>query len=663
MQIKHLLLIAPAALLLQACSSDSNYDFEASADAQAAAFAASQPPGLSFDPANGVIPFPNNLLLGPDGTINAPVDANNPADPAISLNQLDGFSTTSPIVAGISRPVDPATVIAGSSVRVFEVTADPATTAVTGIVAELVSPQQYAVVPTDTQIAILPTQPLKPKTHYMVVITNGIADAEAVPLAASTSFDLAKSPTELTGPLAPLEPVRRLTGAMLLAAGSQSIAPDDVVMSWSFKTQSVRDVLQAVKDQVAPGALTLAPTQSNTMAFNPGLQGKADVYIGTLDVPYYQDADPANALSSIWLNADGNAVNQFSAMPVATSTQTIPVLVAVPNASSAGMGVEPATGWPVTIFQHGITRNRTDMLAVADALADAGRVAIAIDIPMHGLVDTSLPIHADNTPFPTDGERTLGIDAINNDTLAEGSDGIVDPSGNYFYNLLNLGNSRDNFRQGAADLMVLTASIGGAQGLNLDGTNVTFVGHSLGAMLGITYLSYDDTVAAATLGMPGGGIAQLLANSAAFGPRIDAGLTAAGAPPGSPEYAQFLAAAQAVVDSADPVNNAAALGATGKNIHFITMIDDQVIPNSVATAPLSGTDPLPLLMGLDQVNGSTSGSALVRFTEGDHGSIINPAASLDATVEMQTQMATYAASLGSLLPITNTAVIQAPPAP
>ncbi|MEE9333462.1 MAG: alpha/beta fold hydrolase [Granulosicoccaceae bacterium] len=668
MQIKQLLLIAPVALALHACSSDSNYNFEESAASQEAAFAAANAPGLKFDPANGVIPFPNNLLLGADGTVNAPITDDSAANPALALNQMDGFSTTAPITAGLTRAVDPTTVILGTSVRIFEVTA-AATTAVTGIVEEL-GPTQVFVTATPSNIAILPVQPLKPKTHYMVIVTNGITDdAETpMPLAPSTSFRLAKGSTELTGPVAALEPVRQLTGAMLAAAGSQGIDVANVVMAWSFKTQSVRDVLQAVKDQVAPGALTLAPTGSTTTDFNAELPGNADVFIGTLDLPYYQSADPATALNSFWVDADGGAVNQFSPTPVSTGTQTIPVLLTLPNATSMAGGTAPASGWPITIFQHGITRNRADMIAVADALANAGRAVIAIDIPMHGLTDTTVPIHTDNTLFPNDGERTFGLDVVDNATRAPGSDGMIDDSGSHFYNLANLANSRDNLRQGVADLMVLAASLAGAQGASLDASNVTFVGHSLGAMIGITFLSYDDNISTASFATPGGGIARLLTNSPSFGPAIDAGLTAAGAAPGTPEYDQFLLIAQTAVDSADPVNNATALAATGKNIHFMTIIGDQVIPNAVATAPLSGTDPLPKLMGLPQVNGSTSGSALVRFSSGTHGSIINPvddsdpAGGLATFLEMQQQMAVYAASMGSILQITNVDVIEAPPA-
>ena len=95
---------------------------------------------------------------------------------------------------------------------------------------------------------------------------------------------------------------------------------------------------------------------------------------------------------------------------------------------------------------------------------------------------------------------------------------------------------------------------------------------------------------------------------------------------------------------------------------MIEVIGDETIPNAVATAPLSGTTPLARQMGLMQVNGSTSGNALVRFTAGGHSSFVSPGQSLEAFLEMQTQMAVYAASLGSVLQINDTTVIEVPPA-
>jgi pimeloyl-ACP methyl ester carboxylesterase len=106
------------------------------------------------------------------------------------------------------------------------------------------------------------------------------------------------------------------------------------------------------------------------------------------------------------------------------------------------------------IFQHGITRNRSDALAIAATLAGQGFAVIAIDLPLHGLPASS-PFNIENSPFgPAANERTFAVDYVNNSTGAAGPDGNADDSGTHFINLSSLLTSRDNVRQGVADLFV-----------------------------------------------------------------------------------------------------------------------------------------------------------------------------------------------------------------
>lgn len=676
-----LLAFLPVALLLHACSQDSDYDFEtgianqaANAPAVAANAAANAPPQARFDPAFQLIPFPNSLLFNgsEDGTINIPV-----ADPAapgsastVALNQMDGFSTTAPIVTQLSREIDTSTLSLGSTVRVFEVA-----TVESGGVAQVLNElgaTDVAVTQSGTNLVILPVQPLKEKTDYMVVLTNGIRDAEGRQLTASVPYRLVKGPNVLEGRAEGLEPLRQLTLSMLTAANAfaAELSTDNVVLSWTFKTQSIRDILQAVKDQIAPAAMTVAPTGMTTMAINPGLQGKADVYIGTIELPYYLTAPAADnsdngaALSSFWRDANGNHVSQFSPMPVATSTQTVPITMTVPNAAALGQGQMPENGWPVTIYQHGITRNRTDVLAIADAMADAGIAVIAMDLPMHGLTDPGNGFAANNTPFPNDRERTFGIDVVTNEpnedlTSTREPDGMPDASGAHFYNIGLLSNARDNLRQGVADLLVLSASIINLQGVTVDASNKTFIAHSLGGLVGTTFLSYDDSITTASLVTTGGGVARLLSNSGAFGPILNANLAANGAPPGSAAYEQFLTVAQTVIDSGDPINHATALADRNTTaLHMIKVVDDGTVPNNVPTAPLSGTDPLVRALRVPQIAESSAGSGLVVLTEGTHSSLLDPTASMAATVETQSEIAFFAASRGAMITISNTDIVQ-----
>ena len=77
-----------------------------------------------YDPSNGVLPFPINLLLlgTTDLTLNPPVaDPTDFGDPAVALSALDGFSTVTPWTFSFDSQVNATTVQPGSTVRLFEV--------------------------------------------------------------------------------------------------------------------------------------------------------------------------------------------------------------------------------------------------------------------------------------------------------------------------------------------------------------------------------------------------------------------------------------------------------------------------------------------------------------------------------------------------------------
>ena len=671
-----LLISILAALSLSACSDSSDYDFEQSRED--AENAAAQLPAstfeASFNPGASVIPFPNNLLMSgtEDGTINITVDdPEDYANPQVALNALDGFSTTSPITASFSQAIDPASVVVGDTVRVFEVTTT-AQGAVTGIVSELATPQDIvATVPesSPSTLAILPIAPLKESTSFLVVLTDGITNTEGTAADKSTNYYLTSGSTELTGAVAALEPVRLLTSSFEAVASTVLEEDETIVLSWTFTTQSITPTMTALSDASEAGAIVVSPAGTPSSAFNPALTGASTIHVGAVTVPYYQTAptaeDPTAAINGFMRPASGGFLTRFEPAPVAQSDQTIPLLLSVPTEGTA-----PNDGWPVVIFQHGITQDRTNMLALADGMAQAGLAIVAIDMPMHGLTDTAHPLNAGNEAFSALGasERTFDLDLVNNETRAPGSDGVADSSGTHFYNLSNLLNARDNLRQAASDLMVLRKSLAGIQGIPLNTDNVGFVGHSLGGMVGTLFLSQDTETGPATLAMPGGGIARLLADSASFGPVINAGLAAQGAPQGSAEYEAFLTAAQTVVDSGDPINFGA-VAAAAHPIHLMEVVGgsggslpDQTIPNAVATAPLSGTEPLIRVMSLGPItattgNGSSEVDGAVRFISGGHGSILSPEADPLVTVEMQSQTASFMASGGTLLQVTNPDVI------
>jgi hypothetical protein len=64
------------------------------------------------------------------------------------------------------------------------------------------------------------------------------------------------------------------------------------------------------------------------------------------------------------------------------------------------------------------------------------------------------------------------------------------------------------------------------------------------------------------------------------------------------------------------------------------------------------------MMGLASVTGTTTGvDGIVRFTAGEHRSLIDPSASPAATLEMQREIAGFLSSGGTVIPITDPSII------
>ncbi|MBF7072697.1 hypothetical protein ISG33_04700 [Glaciecola sp. MH2013] len=407
------------------------------------------------------------------------------------------------------------------------------------------------------------------------------------------------------------------------------------------------------------------------------------------------------------LDRDRN-LTKFSPVPQLTGrnsgTEQLDVQITVPNAQVAaalGFTIEmPEAGWPVVMLAHGITSRKEDMLAVTGALSLAGFATVAIDQPVHG-----------SRGWDVNGD---GNDDLNATTI----------SATHYLNLASLPTARDNLRQSVSDLLGLrlglnaVADTTATQAINLDERNVSIFGVSLGAITGgnfaaVANTSFDGPLAAfndffavqtASLESPGGGTANFLIESAAFGPLIKGLLLSQGSPDfqaflvaqfGSvsvteaqlvgavtaflgaltPEqtaaanglFNQFAFAAQTMIDSADPINYFENL-ASNTPVHMMTVVGDggeenlpdQVIPVTTAL-PLAGQQALVNIMGLEQVSSTVVGaepsSGVVFFNQGQHASSLDPSRGPAVTAEMQTQVANYVGSGGRAIVITNEDVV------
>jgi len=447
------------------------------------------------------------------------------------------------------------------------------------------------------------------------------------------------------------------------------------------------------------------------------------LYTGYIKLPYYQTAAnglPFGAyLTKNWTantalaaalgitlpaDVDGTTYNVTYRFPFAakTSDETVPLQVTLPEktvvpgyAGAANCGqIYAANGYPVAIYVHGITSDRSSVLALAHTLASKCVATVAIDLPLHGIPANSAFVTALNVekslliPFSTlygsnaPHERHFNVAGPGGAPAPMNFDAptAADGSGAQFTNLGYLANTRDNNRQGVMDLLNLNASLKGINedfltglAVSLDLNKVYVVGVSLGGIIGTTFTSVNESAITndAAVGLTsnlnhirglvaasaGSQVAHILINSPTFAPVINAGLAAKGVNVGTSSYEKFIYAAQSTVDSSDVVNFAEKLATQNVPVLIQQINNDQVIPNSAASAPLAGTTALARLLGADPLGlGQTQlGVGYVKLTAGDHVSILRPdpmnediTAALAVTAELQAQVVSFIVGSGNV---------------
>jgi hypothetical protein len=628
----------------------------------------------NFAPTTGVLPYPTDLYFSgsTDGTLNGPVTPFLPN--AATINALDGFSTVASSTVRFSAPINAAT-ISPATVIVFEVDIDNATKAAIGFRRPLAYGTDYSarVAPTldsgGGTLEVIPLKPLTPSTGatnvgYLVILTAGLQDTSGNVATPDRDYLTVRTAAiaDLTGGVFPptcatitnatLNGVCRLTYTHLAVANGAGIPLTAVVLTYSFSTQSTADVMVAATATVPDATIGTVPTGLTLQDLNAALPPIADVYVGQMAISYY--LDPAAPLTGRWEAAPGSPdgvstnLTRFNPVPVAKASNfPIPVFVTVPNAASGQP--KPVAGWPVVIFQHGLQGNRSQSAAVAGTYASQGFVVAAIDIPLHGITDTTSPL------YQAGAERTFDLDLINNATGAPGPDGVIDPTGTHFASLTSLLTYRDNLRQAALDIVQLAGALpnldlDGDTASDIDPARIHFSAFSLGAIVGTVASAMPIPTTSAYLNVPGGGIANLLRDSALIGPTVEAGLVAKGLTPDTTLYEQFFRDAQTAVDAGDPINFIAAAVAA-RPVVLTQVINDTVVPNSATQRLVNATTfAKTAAAGLNPV-GAGSGT-WVHFTSGSHGSLLSPTASLDVTTQMQTHAASLAVSGGTAFAIT-----------
>tara|TARA_R110000868_G_scaffold142465_1_gene359834 strand:+ start:10750 stop:13131 length:2382 start_codon:yes stop_codon:yes gene_type:complete len=401
-----------------------------------------------------------------------------------------------------------------------------------------------------------------------------------------------------------------------------------------------------------------------------------------------------SALRDYGLESDRH-ITQYNFIPEARTADVIDVQMTLPTSGSC------SAPYKVAILQHGITSTKEAMLLMTAALSapPVCFATVAIDHPLHGSRGFDLGGAAGDE---INASTVSGTHYMNLGALLVARDNLKQSMAD----MLGLRRGLESVTGASIDddnVFVVGLSLGGISSVGFASVaNTPFdpANPAADAQFNVQNISIHSA---------GGGIAAFLNESAGFGPLVQSSvISAAGgdladeliAFMGSPvsactgftvgteaytscQYnafltqltvngetaklaelqstmASFVFAAQTVIDSADPNNFAAGLVATATPVHLTEIIgdggsnlSDRVIPNQTTAVPFGGTEPLAALLGLSGVDTTTAGSALVRFTKGKHGSLLDPTASAEApsgaanlavTTEIQTQVANFVAA-------------------
>ncbi|MDO6693471.1 hypothetical protein Q4574_09250 [Aliiglaciecola sp. 3_MG-2023] len=353
---------------------------------------------------------------------------------------------------------------------------------------------------------------------------------------------------------------------------------------------------------IANGTISVGPNNDLCQAASDGQLLDLDLTnVGVNDLRHVTRYSPIPAAQGT--NEDGTQT--IDVQVTVPDPTVIAVLAAIPDSGVTAIS-KPESGWPVVILQHGITSKKEDFLAITGALSLAGYATVAIDHPLHG-----------SRGFTIDGE------IVNTSTGFGGS--TTD-----YLNLASLLTTRDNNRQSIVDVMGLRLGLNAVVDLtggsvDLDGSQVSYVGQSLGSITGISSVASSNRsfgesspLAAfdsmyqfetAVFSVPGGGIGGFLIESPSFSNLIKGSLLAsssaefqaflvdyatenqvpaeeaiipafiayeaqlddAGLAEINATFASFVFAAQTIIDASDP-NNFASLLASNTSFMFQEVI-------------------------------------------------------------------------------------------
>ncbi len=443
------------------------------------------------------LPWPNDVRLDPDGTVNLEGFPTDNALVSVYLSVFDkevrGWGTNSAIYFRFSAGLDasslPATaaetLLPDASAYLVDVDPDSPDYA-TRVPVEVIYGAAAGEYIGSNHLVLRPVAgfTLREATTYAAILDRTVRDGNDRPLRKALDFAYVMRDTAPEDPA--LEAAWQGYAPLRAYLADQSIEPTDVLNAAVFTTQRIVDTMVRLRaavyrDMDAPPAL---PADLAYTGSGPGYH----VYEGTYEAPVYQHGEVPYATEG------GEFVFDAAGDPVLARTEPIRFALSVP------MGDMPALGWPIVLYAHGTGGSYRSFIN-ADVARDLARIYVDGEVLAQAAV--------------------IGIDQVLHGTRCNVA--ACNPELNFF-NFQNPIAGRDNVRQGALDnvqLLRLVEAMDTASApetgapIRFDPEQIHFFGHSQGGLTGPPFLAVEPKIKSAVLSGAGGNmILSLLAKTA-----------------------------------------------------------------------------------------------------------------------------------------------------
>lgn len=385
------------------------------------------------------------------------------------LSTLDGFGLTAGIFLRFDAELDPASVQSG------EATADLGAPVV--IMVETASgptpwPYEARLTDEDMTLIVEPMIPFPPGTRVYVAVTTRLRSAGGLPLAPSAAMEAAlggEGVDDVTSRVAAR--IADSAAAFVDAGGAVSI--DELAGVIVFTTQSVYEDAVAIAADIAARDIVPNAIECTTEELWIACEG-------SFDAVDYRGADLF--------------IEDVTDVDTST-TYEVPFTAWLPLTSPGPYGGD---AFPTLIYGHGLGGGRDQGERLAEFAAPRGMATIAIDALMHG----EHPTAESRAPLT----RILDFFGISTQDLS-------------FKPLL----MREHFRGSTYDKVQLArmlargVDLDGDQQVDLDPARISYLGVSLGGIMGPEMLALTPEIDAAVLVVPGGRVSSIVSDAEQFG--------------------------------------------------------------------------------------------------------------------------------------------------